>query len=131
MLRIFGKESVKMMTHWTVGQVRVENIKKLFPSAFMLIFETVSKRGVKILLTSERWNHIVMRHPETEEYFEDIKEVLQNPSLLVQNAFDRAIIFYHKYYKEEKLYLVIVVEEEKGFILTAYTTNSPKQGERL
>jgi len=97
----------------------------------MILLQTFSKKGVKITLTTERWNHIIMRHPEMDKSLEDIKEVLQNPDIIVQNSFDQTIIFYHKYYKEDKLYIVLVVEEKKGFIITGYTTPLPKRGRIL
>lgn len=94
----------------------------------MILGEIISKSGRNIALTSERWNHIVLRHPEMSAYLEEVKMVLQNPTVIIQDYFDQNIKFYQKYYKEEKCYITLVIEEQKGFIITAYTTNSPKRG---
>ena len=94
----------------------------------MKLIDVFSKRSRQVTLTAERWNHIVLRHPEMDIYLDELKKVLQNPDLIIQDNLDFNIIFYHKYYKEEKQYIVLVVEEEKEFIITAYITQKPKRG---
>ena len=94
----------------------------------MILWEVFTKRGKRIVLNTERWNHLVLRHPEMNEYLEEIKEVLQNPDIIIKDNFEDNVILYHKYYKVKGIYIVIIVDEEKGFILTSYTTDTPKRG---
>lgn len=94
----------------------------------MILWETFTKRGKRIILNTERWNHLVLRHPEMNEYLEEIKETLQNPDIIVKDNFEPSVILYHKYYKVRGIYIVTVVDEDKGFILTSYTTDTPKRG---
>lgn len=94
----------------------------------MLLLDLFTKRGKRITLSVERWNHLIGRHPEMSQYLPEIPTALQDPEIIVQNNTEPAILLYHKYYKVEGLFLVIVVEEEKGFIITGYTTVTPKRG---
>jgi len=92
------------------------------------IVEVITKTGKRVCLSSESWNHLVLRHPEMSSYLEAVKDVLVNPDLLVQSNVEPNIVLYHKYYKEEAIYVVLVVEEVKSFIITGYTSDYPKQG---
>lgn len=77
----------------------------------MIIWEVFTKRGKRIILNSERWNHLVLRHPEMNKYLEEIKEVLHNPDIIVRDNFEDNVILYHKYYKVQGTYIVTVVDE--------------------
>ena len=94
----------------------------------MILWDVFTKRGKRIVLSTERWNHLVLRHPEMDEYLEEIKEVLQNPDFIVNDNFEHNVVLYHKYYKVRGIFIVTVIDEEKGFILTSYTTDTPKRG---
>ncbi len=94
----------------------------------MILWDVLTKRGKRIILSTERWNHLVLRHPEMNEYLEEIKEVLQNPDCIVKDNFEPNVVLYHKYYKVQEIFIVTVVDEGKGFILTSYTTNTLKRG---
>lgn len=94
----------------------------------MELWEVFTKRGRRIALNAERWNHLVLRHPEMSEHLEEIKEVLQDPDFIVKDNFQPNIFLYHKYYKVQGIFIVTVIDEERGFILTSYTTNMIKRG---
>lgn len=94
----------------------------------MNLVEVITKREKRICLSSESWNHLVLRHPEMSSYLEAVKDVLTDPDLLVQSTIEPNIVLYHKYYKEEAIYIILVVEEEKGFVITGYVSDQPKRG---
>ncbi len=94
----------------------------------MLILDLFTKRDKKIILSSERWNHLVLGHPEMSAYLEEFPAILQNPDVIVQSTIDHNTVLYHKYYKVTNTFIVIVVNEEKSVIITAYTTDAIKRG---
>lgn len=91
-----------------------------------------SHNKVPVRLTTERWKHIIYRHPEMVDEKEKIVETLGNPNLIQEGDFETllAIRFYEKTPMTSK-YLVVVYKEldkNDGFVLTAYFTN--KESER-
>jgi hypothetical protein len=80
-------------------------------------------------LTEERIEHIKLRHPEMESLIDEIKNVLADPDLIVQNDMDENIRLYHKSYKDMGTYLVVVVNINKSFVITAYQSFGIKRGE--
>lgn len=88
-----------------------------------------SVNGVPIRLTTERWKHIISRHPEMVEEKDKVINALSNPDLIQKGDYATLIAF--KFYDETPLtskYLVVVYKEigsTDGFVLTAYFTNKP------
>lgn len=88
-----------------------------------------SRNGVTVRLTSERWQHIVRRHPELTDQRAKILETVAEPEFVQQGDFDALLAF--RFYKETSLtskYVAVVYREVSivdGFILTAYLTSRP------
>lgn len=88
-----------------------------------------SINGVPIRLTTERWKHIILRHPEMSVEKDKVIETLSNPDLVQKG--DYATLIALKFYAQTPLtskYLVVVYKEISkidGFVLTAYFTNKP------
>lgn len=89
----------------------------------------LSRDGIPIRLTEERWRHIVHRHPEMAGQREQVLETLVEPDLIQEgDSGERlAIRFYPKTPLTSKFLIVAYrkVSSEDGFILTAYLTNQP------
>ncbi len=90
-----------------------------------------SKNNVSIRLTTERWKHIIARHPEMDNQKEHVLETISNPHLIQQGDFDEliAIRFYDKSPLTSK-YLVVIykeVGETDGFVITAYFSTKPSE----
>lgn len=90
----------------------------------------VSKNGVHIRLTNERWIHITEAHSEMAGYYYEVLEVLCNPEAIYLGSSEELIAT-----KEIELgkNLVVVykeVTEEDGFVITAFLTIKIKQFER-
>ncbi|MCG6550974.1 MAG: hypothetical protein L7F77_01505 [Candidatus Magnetominusculus sp. LBB02] len=91
----------------------------------MEIIESINK--VPIRLTTERWNHIVKRHPELNRQMDMVTQCIVSPDLIQNGDFGELIAI--KYYKNTPLtskYLVVVYKEidhEDGFVITAYYTS--------
>ncbi|MCJ7478905.1 MAG: hypothetical protein MUP63_01885 [Candidatus Nanohaloarchaeota archaeon QJJ-7] len=91
----------------------------------MELFRVEDRQGNDIVLTAERWNHILKhRVPRDPEF---IIEVLRDPNVIVESQTDDESNLYFKEYREKLL--AVVVNERKGFIKTAYQTDDVKEGE--
>lgn len=94
-----------------------------------MLYKVLSKRGVPIRLTDERWAHITEEHCELAGLRLDILETVANPSRILAG------------YKDELLavreinpgkHLVVVYREmaSDGFIVTAFLTTRSKSLDR-
>ena len=94
-----------------------------------MLYKVLSKRGVPIRLTDERWAHITEEHCELAGHRLDILETVANPSRILAG------------YKDELLavreinpgkHLVVVYREmaSDGFIVTAFLTTRSKSLDR-
>jgi len=90
-----------------------------------------SKNNIPIRLTKERWEHIVIRHPELESQKDRVLETVANPDKIQQGDYGELIAI--RFYKKTPLtskYLVVVYKEVMnidGFIITAYFTTNPSE----
>ena len=50
-----------------------------------------SKEGVPIRLTTERWGHIIRRHPEMKNQKEKVLEAISNPAFIQRGDFDELL----------------------------------------
>lgn len=81
-----------------------------------------SKNNIPIRLTFERWNHIIMQHPEMEGQKERVLETTSEPQFIQQGDFGELIAV--RFYETTPLtskYLIVVYKESMtdGFIITA------------
>ena len=89
----------------------------------------ISRNGIPIRLTEERWSHIVHRHPEMNNQRERVLETLQEPDMIQQGDFGELLAIRH--YQQTPLtskFMVVAYREtsiDDGFVLTAYFTNQP------
>lgn len=89
----------------------------------------LSRNGVPVRLTEERWQHIVHRHPEMDDQRERVLETVAEPDVIQQGDFGELLAV--RSYRDTLLtskFLVVTYREvspEDGFILTAYLTSRP------
>lgn len=89
--------------------------------------------GRIIRLSDERYRHLVSSHQEMSHQLRKIKETLLSPSKVVQSNSDLNVLLYYKRFSQTVVgnkFLCIVVKsmENDYFILTAYFTDTIKQG---
>lgn len=94
-----------------------------------------SKNNIPLRLTKERWNHIILRHPELDGQKEQVLETITDPDMIQEGDFEEliAIRFYDKTPLTSK-YLVVIykeVVETDGFIISAYYTNKPSERRKV
>ncbi len=90
-----------------------------------------SKNNVSLRLTKERWQHIVMRHPEMADQKERLLETVTDPDMIQQGDFGEllAIRFYEKTPLTSKHLVTIYKEvmDADGFVIAAYYTTRPSE----
>ena len=94
----------------------------------MKLFEVFGPHGHRIVLTRERWNHVLKHEiPDTET----LAECLQDPDLITESLRSPDTWLYYRRRRDATLdgrYVCVVAQIEKGFILTAYQTRTTKEG---
>mgnify|MGYP006902055375 CR=1 FL=1 len=83
---------------------------------------TISRNGVSIRLTEERWQHILSQHPELSAMQLEVLDTVASPERILAGNEGAAIAVRET--KPRKWLVVIYREEsEDGFISTAFFTN--------
>jgi hypothetical protein len=95
----------------------------------------VDYQGWQIRLTDERWQHIT-QHPEMADMESIIAEALSQPELVKRSRTDGTVQLYYRYRENTVVgnkWLCVVVKylPADAFIITAYLTDKPKQGEQV
>ena len=87
----------------------------------MDIASALSKKGVLIRLTEERWKHIVLMHPSLSNKQTQILNSVKDPDYILRG---RAGELLAVLMLSMRRYLVVVYKEveDDGFIITAYET---------
>lgn len=89
----------------------------------------LSRNGVPVRLTEERWQHIVRRHPEMDDQRERVLQTVAESDMIQKGDFGELLAV--RSYQDTPLtskFLVVAYREvgpEDGFILTAYLTRRP------
>jgi hypothetical protein len=83
-----------------------------------MIGKAVSKNGVPIRLTEERWFHIVENHDDLAGLSDEVLLTVENPDYIVKGWIDELLAVR----KLDDRYLVVVYKEIKndGFIITSF-----------
>lgn len=89
----------------------------------------ISKNGIPIRLTDERWSHITEEHCELAGMKLEILETIVNP-VRVLAANEGALIAIREVELEKFLVVVYRELEKDGFIITAFLTRKLKSLER-
>jgi len=94
-----------------------------------LLNKVISKTGVPIRLTDERWAHITEEHCELAGLRLEILETVANPSRILAGYKDEVLAVREV---SSGKYLVVVYREmgNDGFIVTAFLTTRKKSLDR-
>lgn len=97
----------------------------------------LDKDGRLVRLTAERLEHLESDHPEMRGQISKIEQTLREPERVIQSRSDPRVGLYYRFYPATPVtrkHLCIVVKspsQEDAFVVTAYFTNTPKQGDVL
>jgi hypothetical protein len=100
----------------------------------MDILTDIYSRSIR--LTAERRLHLETEHPEMADQLTRVAEALANPDRIVRSRTDETVELFYKHYPltpvtEKFLCVVLKVLPNDNFIITAYYTDTTKQGEVL
>jgi hypothetical protein len=95
----------------------------------------IDYEGRAIRLTDERLEHI-LEHPEMRGMEERIPETLRNPERVLESPSDARARLYYRFYVgtlvgDKHLCVVVKVADNDAFVLTAYLTTRPAEGQQL
>lgn len=87
----------------------------------------ISKNRIPVRLTDERWQHVSTGHPEMADFYFEILETIENPSVVYYGNEDELIAVSKENQHSGKFFVVVYkeVSEKDGFIITAYLSNKP------
>jgi len=87
--------------------------------------------GKRVLVSEERWKHIVLRHPELEDNIAKILAAVTNPDEVYVDS-TGAVHILKRLTHEISDYLVVIYRKEDGecYIRTAYYTSSRRKERR-
>lgn len=91
-----------------------------------------SKNNIPIRLTSERWQHITIGHPEIADFYYEILETIENPDIIYEGS-SGAKIASKKFEGIYPKFIVAVykeINENDGFIITAYLSIKKQEFEK-
>jgi len=97
----------------------------------------LDKDGRSVRLTAERLEHLESDHPEMRGQLAKIEQTLREPERVIQSRSDPAVRLYYRLYAATPVtrkHLCVVVKsssQEDAFVVTAYFTNTLKQGDVL
>ena len=83
----------------------------------------ISKAGIPIRLTDERWFHIVENHDEVAGYYDEVLLTVEDPDLIV-SGYGGALVAAKQLARGK--YLAVIYKElspTDGFVITAYFTS--------
>lgn len=80
----------------------------------------ISKNGIPIRLTEERWSHIVENHDELAGMVDEVLRAIEDPDFIIRGWTDELLAVR----KINDRYLVVVYKEleNDGFIITSFIT---------
>lgn len=94
----------------------------------MILGTALSKNGVNIRLTEERWLHIISSHLEINPTeFLEILETIENPDVILKGDKEELIAARKK--PGNKFWIVVPYKETSksdGFVITAYITTDSR-----
>jgi hypothetical protein len=94
-----------------------------------LLYKVLSKRGILIRLTDERWAHITEEHCELAGLRLEVLETIANPSRILAGHRDELLAL-REVSPGKHLVVVYRELENDGFVVTAFLTTKTKSLDR-
>ncbi len=97
----------------------------------MTKFEVLTPLGFTVRTTESYWKLLLFKHPEISGRDRDVPETLSEPNLVCRSRHDPTVYLFYR--AEGDYYLCVVAKRlnGEGFIVTAYVTDTIKEGEEL
>lgn len=98
-----------------------------------ILFEAKTPLGFAVRVTHDYWNIIsTIKHPAVRGREADIAALLENPDEVRRSRSDASVLLFYRMEKAKRWLCAVVKRlNGDGFLVTAYPTDSIKEGERL
>ncbi len=98
-----------------------------------LLFEVLTQLGFYVRLTRKYWELIItIKHPIMAKCEEDVQETLGSPEEVRRSKSDPNVyLFYKSKHIGHWICAVAKQLDGEGFLITAYLTDTMKEGERI
>ncbi len=99
----------------------------------MDVLAVKSEVGRIVRLDEDRWKH-VREHPEMKDEMDRLRETVVKPDEVRRSIYDASVWLFYKHYRntpvtEKYLLVVVSIQNEEGFIVTAFFTDTVKRGD--
>jgi hypothetical protein len=98
-----------------------------------ILFEVLTPLGFRVRVTKSYWELIVkVKHPVMANHQADVKNVLGKPDEVRQSKSDSTVYLFYGLQKTQRWVCAVTKRlNGEGFLITAYPTESIKEGERI
>jgi len=98
-----------------------------------LVFEVLTPLDFTVSVSRSYWELIVtIKHPVMSGHESDVKETLANPNEIRVSRSDPAVYLFYKLQRRGRWFCAVVKRlGGEGFLITAYPTDTIKEGEHL
>ena len=97
----------------------------------MTKFAAPTPLGFTVRTTESYWRLLLLKHPEVSGRERDIQKALTRPDRICRSRHDSRV---YLFYRTEGVYYMCAVVKRlngEGFLITAYVTDTIKEGEHL
>jgi hypothetical protein len=85
----------------------------------------------RIILSEERWNHIIDTHPEIKGLLKELEGALIDPDTIKRSVYNEKVVLFYRHYEHiyEGKHICVVIQLDEELIVTAYITDRIKRGD--
>lgn len=97
-----------------------------------LIIDIDTPLGFKVRCSKKYWDEtILLKHPILKDRINNVRKALSNPVSIRKSKKDDTVLLF--YAEENPRWICAVIKDKKeyGFLITAYPTDSIKEGEEI
>ena len=93
-----------------------------------LLFETATPLGFRVRTSARYWARILLKHPDLDGREDALRVTLAQPASIRRSSRDPLVLLF--YYPDGHRWLVAVARRlnGEGFLVTAYRTDTIKEG---
>lgn len=91
----------------------------------------ISKNGIPIRLTDERWEHIVSNKEYMESHYEDVLRAVERPTMILR-GYNGALVAILNLFRNNFLHVIYrEISEDDGFVITAFIARQVNQRQKI
>jgi hypothetical protein len=97
------------------------------------LFSIDTPLGFSVRTSREYWRTVLTKHPEMVDRLDNVKDALANPDEVRRSRRDGSVLLFYRREMGRPRWVVAVTKRPngEGFLITAYRTDSVKEGERI